>query len=181
MNWIVFSRRLKTTWIQHTGINRNYRGVAIVADVIADLVTLSITAYNSTMKISEVSRLSFAKHALEFAYEPIKRVLTELSGAHPNLTVAQRELGAVPNLLMSASNVVGNASNPSYWANVIANIREGRWRTAFTRDPAVEITQIQTNLKRQHVEALEAMERQISKFEVTLGLSPTGYICRAVR
>jgi hypothetical protein len=159
---------------------RNYKGVSIVADVIADLVTLSITAYNSAvLKLSEVSKLAFARQALQFAYRPIKAVLTEISGSQPNIADAERHLSLVPNLLISASNIVGNAMSPSYWASVMANIRSGHWKTAFTRDPAVEIIQIQIKLKRQRAEALEAMERQINQLETELGVPHTFYICKA--
>lgn len=159
---------------------RNYKGVSIVADVIADLVFLSITAYKiAVLKLTEVSKLKFAKMALRFAYRPIKTVLTELSSENPNMAAAESELGSVQNLLLSAGNVAGNLVTPSYWANVVANMTSGHWKTAFIRDPAAEIIQIQQNLKRQRVEALEAMERQINQIEASLSLPPTIYFCSA--
>ena len=160
---------------------RNYKGAAIIADVLAALVTLSVDAYNiAVLHLTEASRAAFAMQSLQFAYRPIKTILDEMGKTSPDLALAQREMGPVTNLLMSVSNIVGNALTPSYWANVIANIRSGYWRTAFTRDPAREITVIRNGIARQRVEALEAMERQINQMETSLGLPLTFYVCRAV-
>ena len=162
---------------------RNYKGEAICADVVAALLTLSVDAYNiSVLHLAGASRAAFAMQSLQFAYSPIKTVLDELSKPKPkpDMAGAQREMGRVANPLMTVSNVAGNALVPSYWASVMANIGSGHWRTAFTRDPAVEITVTRSGIARQRVAALEAMERQINKMEASLGLRQTLYICLAV-
>ena len=160
---------------------RNYKGATIIADVLAAVVMLTVDAYNiAVLHLTDVSRAAFAMQSLQFAYRPIKTILDEMGKTNPDLGVAQREMGGVANLLMSVSNVVGNALAPSYWAIVIANIRSGHWRTAFTRDPAREIIVIRNGIARQRVEALEAMERQINQMETSLGLPLTFYVCRAV-
>ena len=160
---------------------RNYKGAAIIADVLAALVTLSVDAYNiAVLHLTDVSRAAFAMQSLQFAYSPIKTVLDEMGKTSPDLSLAQREMGRAGNLLLSVSNIVGNALMPSYWANVFANIGSGHWRTAFTRDPAREIIVIRNGIARQRAEALEAMERQINQMEASLGLPLTFYVCRAV-
>src|ERR1017187_2042988 len=142
----------------------NYKGAAIIADVLAALFTLAIDAYNiAVLHLTDASRAAFAMQALQFAYSPIKTILDELGKTSPDPAVTQREMGRVANLLISVSNVVGNGLAPSYWANVFANIRSGYWRTAFTRDPSREIIVIRNGIARQRVAALEAMERQINQ------------------
>jgi hypothetical protein len=79
-------------------------------------------------------------------------------------------------MLMAVANIVGNATAPSYWGGVLSNINSGNFKTAFTRDPAAQITQIQSSLKRQRAEALEMMERQINQMEKELGVRPTMYV-----
>ncbi len=97
---------------------RNYKGVAIVADVIAALVHFSNAAYKSVdVALTAASKREWAKRALLVAYRPIKTVLTELSGTQADFTLVER--------VMSASNMVGNALTPSYWAKVVANMKSG--------------------------------------------------------
>jgi hypothetical protein len=157
----------------------NYKGVAIVADVIADLVFLSITAYKSVvLGVEEISKWQFAKRALQFAYVPITSVLTELSGPTPDVEAAARRLAGFQNLLLSASNIAGNVLAPSYWAGVVSNMKSGYWQTAFVRNPAAEIILIRSGLKRQRAEALENMERQINQMEQSLGVPATIYMCK---
>ena len=159
----------------------NYKGAAICADVLAALFTMGVDAYNiAVLNVAGVSRAAFAMQSLQFAYSPIKTVLDELSKPKPDMAGAQTAMGRVANLLMSVSNIAGNALAPSYWASVFANIKSGHWRTAFTRDPAGEIIVIRNGIARQRAAALEAMERQINKMEASLGLPPTLYVCLAV-
>jgi hypothetical protein len=61
----------------------------------------------------------------------------------------------------------------------MANIKSGRWKTAFTHNPDQEIWKTQMDLKRQAAQTLEKMEAQINKIERELGQVPTTYICRA--
>jgi len=162
-------------------VYRNYKGEAIACDVIAALCLLSISAYRICVsKLGDMAKLQFAQEALEFAYGPIKDALIQLTFSHPNLASAQRNLSAVSLRLMTVANIIGNWSLPSYWGRVFVNLQTGHWKTAFTRNPAVEITQTQSDLRRQRSESLEAMERQINQMEKELGIPPTLYACQVI-
>ena len=163
---------------------RTYKVTGIAMDIVADVVVALVSLVDAGYKIAvlgetEVSKMSFAISALQFAYSPIRAVLQKLSNPAIQPGMIQPDLTGIRNAAATVLGIIGNVLAPSYWARVMANIETGHWKTAFTRNPEQEIWQVQMALKQQRAASLEKMEAQINKLEGELGMPLTFYVCKA--